>query len=219
LSGHIQDSSKIDWCTPPHIIQAVEYAFGGRAIGLDPCYNPDGFTRPQSRFQLEHGQNGLTSPWETETVFVNPPYGTSYVELGTNLCYSVKEAQDRLAEYPGAVLTKQSIKDWIKKCESTLRERNLAQKPCQIVALIPASVDTSTWQSHIFKTARAVCFLKGRVKFWAKDSSGKMAEGGPSPMGCAIVLWTNTDNFVPNHFKAAFRNLGEIVSLNYYQPY
>lgn len=56
---------------------------------------------------------------------------------------------------------------WINKAyEETLRECK------QVMCLIPARPDTKVWHEVIFPYAKAICFIKGRLKFGgSKDSA------------------------------------------------
>lgn len=61
------------WGTPPEIINAVKWVFGG-TIGLDPCSNRRAQQTVRSVVWLD-GFGGLDYDWCTaDTVFVNPPY-------------------------------------------------------------------------------------------------------------------------------------------------
>lgn len=51
----------------------------------------------------------------------------------------------------------------------------------QIVCLIPARPDTKIWHEVIFPNAKAVCFIKGRIKFGDSTSS--------APFPSAIVVF------------------------------
>jgi site-specific DNA-methyltransferase (adenine-specific) len=67
---------------------------------------------------------------------------------------------------------------WIHKANSEYLKHSST-----IVCLIPARPDTKTWQEIIFKNARAICFIKGRLKFGdSKDSA---------PFPSAIVIFSN----------------------------
>ena len=55
------------------------------------------------------------------------------------------------------------------------------EEGCNVVCLIPARPDTKVWHEVIFKYAKAICFIKGRLKFGnAKDSA---------PFPSAIVVF------------------------------
>ncbi len=53
--------------------------------------------------------------------------------------------------------------------------------PGEVIMLIPAAVDTKHWQEVIFKTAAAVCFIKGRITFQGATA--------PAPMACVLIYW------------------------------
>ena len=53
----------------------------------------------------------------------------------------------------------------------------------QIVCLIPARPDTKVWHEVIFPNAKAVCFIKGRIKFGDSNAS--------APFPSAIVVFGN----------------------------
>lgn len=57
--------------TPPYVLEPIRELLGG--IGLDPCTEPDNPTRADVFYALP--KDGCTLPWETKTVFCNPPYG------------------------------------------------------------------------------------------------------------------------------------------------
>jgi hypothetical protein len=59
--------------TPPYVLDPVRDDLGG-LIGLDPCtteHNPTG----AARFYFPPKHDGLSLPWDADTIFVNPPYG------------------------------------------------------------------------------------------------------------------------------------------------
>lgn len=58
--------------TPPYILEPVRSTFGGR-IGLDPCTLPDNPTDAE-RFYCPP-QDGAALPWDSDRIYVNPPYG------------------------------------------------------------------------------------------------------------------------------------------------
>jgi len=80
-------------------------------------------------------QDGLLQDWTGETVFCNPPYS--------------RKRKDN----PGQ-------EAWIRKCAEE------ARKPGTIVvALLPARTDTKAFHRYIYKKAKKVEFLQGRIKF------------------------------------------------------
>jgi hypothetical protein len=79
--------------------------------------------------------------------------------------------------------------------QPTLRNRNL-QMDAQVcrdkrgVALIFARTDTKGFHDHIFGQAKAIYFLKGRVKFHRED--GSCPKNGPAAPSC-FVMHTEED--------------------------
>lgn len=67
---------------------------------------------------------------------------------------------------------------WINKAYNEHKENNST-----IVCLIPARPDTKVWHDIIFKYAKAVCFIKGRLKF------GNSKDSAPFPN--AIIVFSN----------------------------
>jgi len=53
------------------------------------------------------------------------------------------------------------------------------------VALIFARTDTKGFHDHVFSTARAIYFLKGRVKFYRED--GSCPKNGPAAPSCLVA--------------------------------
>jgi len=48
-----------------------------------------------------------------------------------------------------------------------------ARAGVEIIALLPARVDTVWFHEHVFTQAQALCFLKGRPRFSGSDGAGK----------------------------------------------
>jgi hypothetical protein len=92
-AGRTVTGQRQDWNTPQRYVAAVERMFGH--VDLDPCWNEDSLVDAAVRYQLpEH--DGLTSPWLSERIYVNPPYGRD-PERGT------------------------TIKDWLQRCADAAR--------------------------------------------------------------------------------------------------
>jgi hypothetical protein len=71
---------------------------------------------------------------------------------------------------------------WIAKCASEAKRQGV-----EIIALIPARVDTKYWHEHA-ATAQAVCFWKGRLRFVGAESS--------APFPVAFIYWgKNAERF------------------------
>lgn len=69
-----------------------------------------------------------------------------------------------------------------------------------IVCLIPARPDTKVWQDIIFPTARAVCFLRGRLKF------GNSKDAAPFPS--ALIVFGNN---ITNEQIGVLNSLGHLI--------
>lgn len=59
------------WGTPDHLLELVRSVFDG-VIGLDPCTQMENPTNALKFFTKQ--DDGLTQSWNSETVFMNPPY-------------------------------------------------------------------------------------------------------------------------------------------------
>ena len=80
--SHLKNSTgNYEWFTPPHILQAVRYAFEGKQIGLDPCT-----THEANRALVLAGKyftkedNALEQPWLSDAAFINPPYRSADIK-------------------------------------------------------------------------------------------------------------------------------------------
>ena len=128
------------------------------------------------------------------------PCSSPYSLMKANVNFMLPE-HDGLVEswnqYPTAYINPpfgRGIDKWIGKCAETGRGG------CEVIALIPAYVDTKVWQDVVFPTSQAICYIRGRLKFLlppdTPDSTDKPKEG-PAPMGCALVYWGSyTSRFV-----------------------
>ena len=63
-----------------------------------------------------------------------------------------------------------AIKNWVKKCYEESRKPNTT-----VVMLIPARTDTTYFHEYIYKKAKEIRFVKGRLKF------GNSKNGAPFP--------------------------------------
>ena len=145
-----------------------------RAIALDPCSNPH--SKTAALLQFDKGQNGLEKDWATELKAIHRD-GLVYV----NPPYDTKTLE--------AVALKCSVQ---------------AQKGLEILALVPCKLDQHWWQSTVFETAAAVCFVKGRIKFWKE---GHPTSGAPMP--CAFLYWGARTWF----FQKTFSSVGRVLML------
>lgn len=69
-----------------------------------------------------------------------------------------------------------------------------------IVCLIPARPDTKVWQNIIFKNAKVICFIKGRLKFGgSKDSA---------PFPSALVVFGDD---ITEEQESCLKQLGTLI--------
>lgn len=197
MAGHIATAGSASWCTPPEILDVVREAFGGE-IGLDPCSNPEATVGALIDYTLPF--DGLAADWDAKSVFVNPPYGVTYLHKTTMECVGAKEfrARKESANFEPDDWKKQTIADWVKKTweESKMRRQDS-------VMLIPAAVDTKHWQDIIFPYATVVCFIRGRVHFYENGQ-----RGGPAPMACALVGFGPFEDCYGKYTFDVFKTLG-----------
>lgn len=99
------------------------------------------------------------------------------------------------------------ITDWVKKCADE-------SKHAKIVLLIPSRTDTKYQHNYIFKYAKAVCFIKGRLKFenkllpsWNKEGNFKISS---APFPSQIVVFT--DEITPSQ-EELLNSLGKLIIL------
>lgn len=115
------------WGTPPKYVDAIRKFFGGE-IALDPCSNEFSIVKAAVEYRLPES-DGLTSSWEAQTIFVNPPYGRDVIR-GTN------------------------IKDWLRKCSEAKSVYG-----AEVLALVPVATNTRHWKDYVFGSADGVAFL------------------------------------------------------------
>lgn len=96
------------------------------------------------------------------------------------------------------------LKVWVRKCAYEFTSGN------NVIALIPAAVETKHWHEFVFKMASRVCFLKGRVKFINPDTGEPSETSAPMPV--AAILWSDR-NHVQLSFDRSFEELGMVVHL------
>lgn len=198
MAGHIASAGRVDWNTPDSILKGVWNTFGGQ-IGLDPCSNSNSLVAAAREYRLDCGEDGLVLPWEADTIFINPPFGRSYVNAAKRTCLSKKE-WDELPEDEQATYRASTIASWVEKAALA------AANGSEVVMLLPAAVDTAHWQKHILSGASAVCFPKGRLKF--------VGAAAGAPMACALVYWNGSAGTAGTEaFQAAFASHGKVLNL------
>ena len=99
----------------------------------------------QCRRRIHAARQGRPAEsWYYESIYVNPPYGTSS------------------GRYKGR------IGDWLSRCADA-HERHGAE----VVALVPVATNTSHWKTSVFGRATSLCFLYDtRLKFLVDGRQG-----------------------------------------------
>ena len=115
------------WGTPPKYVKAIRHFFAG-SIALDPCSSEHSIVGATVEFQPPE-TDGLTVPWNYETIFVNPPYGADR-ERGT------------------------TIRDWLRKCAEAHLEFG-----AEVLALVPVATNTRHWKLYVWGAATGIAFL------------------------------------------------------------
>lgn len=83
-----------------------------------------------------------------------------------------------------------AIKMWVKKCHDEYVNNNTV-----VVMLIPSRTDTIWQHKYIFKEAKAICFIKGRLKFINRAFPSWNEKGdyniSSAPFPSQIVVFAN----------------------------
>jgi len=149
--------------------------FAGGPIALDPCWNACSKTEPFLQFTKE--ENGLEKDWAKE-LESRRLHGLVYV----NPPYD-QETLERVATH------------------CVMQHR----KKLEILSLVPCKMDQEWWQSTVFETVSAVCFVKGRIKFW-EDGTPKTG----APMPCAFLYWGSDTEL----FAQVFSSVGRVLEIS-----
>ena len=220
----------IHWCSPLWMTDGARRVFqaGGHAgTDLDPCPNPGSIPRigAKCNLLLSRGHDGLKTSWQNPepgvtngNAWVNPPFGRYYFNPTTQDFLSpkdVKQGVERLCrETPG--MTKEeakqvvlagfeahSIREWIDLCRAN------AAAGMDILQVGPASVGSGWWQEIIEKSASAILYIRGRVRYELVDFTTMqvVSVGNSAPMDCAISLWTKNP-LVLKGFQSEFSSRG-----------
>lgn len=85
----------------------------------------------------------------------------------------------------------------------TWKMREEGERGVELVALLPARVDTEWWQEDVAPSAESICFWRGRLTFLGAE------QGAPFPS--AVVYWGER----VRRFVRAFAGAGWIVGGRY----
>ena len=168
----VQKSSFDGWNTPPSIV-ALLRSFGLDGVSLDPCSNASSGVGAALSRGKEH--DGLSEDWRALLAGINREGGLVYVN----------------PPYDSPTLLRV-----VKHCAQQ------ASQGVEIIALVPAKVDQGWWQDWVIPYASALCFLRGRIKFWRE---GAPWQGASSP--CILLYWGRDSQAFVEHFAGVGRCL------------
>jgi hypothetical protein len=169
--AYIPRAVRNDWRTPDPCLVPVRATFGGE-IGLDPCASTEHWLSGGDEIgvvNFHEEDDGLARNW-FESLRSEGAITTAYVNPPFN-----------------------RNKDWMRKCAEE------AARGVEVIALIPARTDTRYWQGTIARTAQAICFWRGRIRFVGAE------QGAPFP--CAFIYWGHR----PEAFANAFADYGQVL--------
>jgi hypothetical protein len=211
LAGHIADAKNTNWCTPKLILDPVRRVFGG-TIHLDPCSNAQATVGALVNYTLpEH--DGLVENWNYPTIFVNMPFGRSYMHAECKTICIVRHTnvkKKKVAEYVcprcERVLSRPQVKgssiaDWVARCSHAYKDSG---GDASVIALMPAAVSTRHMQHFVFATAQAMCYLNSRLHF--DGLPGESIQHNTAPMDCCLPYWGPD----PEAFEREFQLLGHV---------
>lgn len=81
------------------------------------------------------------------------------------------------------------------------------QKGATVIALIPPSIGTNYWHEHVFGSAQAICFVKGRLAFRDPDTD---IPAGQNRYDSAYVLWRARGDVYQRFYEECSR-IGRVV--------
>lgn len=205
MTAHIAAAGSVDWATPVWIIDDIKKMWG--RIGLDPCSNAHSAVGAEVEFRLPE-TNGLLPDWglRHDHIYVNPPYGRTFLDARTNTAMSAKQYREALKLNPDLKNCGRSstIQTWIQKCFNAHKFHGRS-----VMALIPAAVDTQHWHRYIFGHT-SVCFFRGRVRFdLPPDASPEDQKKNAPPMGTALIYW----GAEVNKFRQIFGTRGYVCDI------
>ncbi len=182
--------------TPRDIIEKASKVLGG-SINLDPCpsFNPEHHFA-ENNWVLGTGHDSLHEPW-SDGVFLNPPFGTSYVKGGNAI--SAKEFKDlkKNPDFDATGWEKQTLSDWAFK----FRNENGSR-----IWLSKAAVEIAAIQD-LMKTADVVHFPRRRVNY-LNPETGKVITGATF---ASMIIYCGTNTGL---FKWVFNDGVNLESIN-----
>ncbi len=184
----VHSTKRDDWLTPSWVI---ELAGEVRDVELDPCASAD-----QCNWFAVYNCNGTLSkmPWHL--------IGDDNKDVdGLALDWCLATEDDGLVfmnpPYGGR---KGVINAWINKAGAE------AARGAEIIGLVPASTG-ARWFGNIWRTAQAICFPKGRLRFGNPDAPDQNC--GSATFWSAIPYWGPA----PAKFISVFGGVGAAIQL------
>ena len=204
MAGTIASAGNTHWTTPLDVLGLIHKCTP--FIDLDPCNNTNSLVNARNTFTLPI--DSLFMDWTRfRSVFLNPPWGTSYLSPDKKTCYSAKEYTEMKKADPTSVVGfhKQVLKQWVQKAVDTYREWDIiAANTKELYLLIPDQRSASHWHTLIFPYARAICTFKGRVAY----GNGTEKKSSPS-IGSVLVYFGD----YTEKFKSEFESAGHHVEV------
>lgn len=151
----IMASGRDDHNTPPELLSVIR-AFGGDEIALDPCSNAT--STVNARYNFDKEEDGLSLDWRDFLAHVDEGV---YVEEDPTALVFINPPYDQETLFLVNDKAKKQAGGWL-----------------EIISLVPVKSDQSWFQAALYSSADAVCFIAGRVRFWAdgKQQSGAAFE-------------------------------------------
>lgn len=160
----LMSSARDDHNTPPDFALLVHKVLG--TIDLDPCSNANSQVIAVDKFDFHaRGEDGLKLPW------VNGNTGPM------RRCRRTAFVNPPYGHGAG--------KAWAKKVADEVL------KGLEVIVLVPARTETEAFQD-VYLHADAICFWRGRIKFWV---DGAPAEAGAPFPSAVIYFGPNADRF------------------------
>jgi hypothetical protein len=151
--------------------------------------------------------NGLTEAWTSNgaatSVFINPPFGTSYIKDG--VCISADEFGKLKDEVDVGRLPPETVTGWTRQVAEDWATKVVAEHRLgrQIIWLSKASLETKALQ-RLLRAATAICHPGKRVNY-INAATGQLLKGATFS-SVLFYLGDRTD-----HFKAALDDFGTVL--------
>lgn len=197
------DNGRSDWGTPRDVFSCIHDIFG---FNLDVCAQD--WNAVVQRY-ITPQRNAFLVPWVVEgeertVAWMNPPYGNgeSACERPYSRCKKkkcIRRGYHIDQEIPG-------VKQWIARAVDQVVTHGI-----DVVTLIAARTETRVFQ-RVFREAKAICFVKGRMSFILPGGQS----AGVAPFPSAIAVFSPHDISMETRVRLAqFGNVvhGEGVTL------